>query len=96
MAEKSLVSLALITFVLLLRQIYVYLFHYKVSCSLDMRVHILFLCLLNSAYVFVHYSFEVGSIKSETFFIFEISQFTIFYMICYYYCHKASSLLPQR
>jgi hypothetical protein len=95
-AEKSLNALAVLTFLLVLRQIYVYLFQYKVSCSLDMRVHILILCLLNSAYVFVHYSLESASIKSETFFIFEISQFTIFYMICYYYCQKASSLLPRR
>lgn len=81
---------------LVMRQIYVYLFQYKVRWTTDMRIHILFLCLLNSAYAFIHYSFEPSNLKSKTFFIFEISQFTIFYMICYYYIQKASSLLPRR
>ena len=44
----------------------------------------------------IHYVDLSSVTKAETFFIIEIFRFSLFYMICYYYCAKASGLLTNQ
>ena len=62
---------------------------------IDWKIVILICCLLNQLNVWFHYSFMGSQLLGETWFLFEISRFFIFFLIFYYYCQKAGKLLPN-
>ena len=66
-------------------------FHYK-----DWKMVIFQICLINQLNVWVHYNFMGSTLLGQTFFLFEIFRFMIFFLIFYYYCQKAGKLLPDK
>ena len=83
-----------LTFVFLY-QIWVYKRNYKIEWK-DHRVIILMLCCFSCFYTFCHYSLMHGVIKGYTYFIIAISRITIFSLVFYYFCMKASKLMINK
>lgn len=51
---------------------------------------------LSSINVFLHYGLLNSDLRGPTFFMIEMFRFTIFFFITYYYCDRASGLLPNK
>jgi len=94
-SERIMVGVAVFTILMVLWQLYVYLWSHKISV-LDFRVITFFMCLLSSINVFIHYGFFSTIDKGKTFFLIELFRFSIFFMMCYYYCKKASKLVSYQ
>jgi len=94
-AEKLVGVISVLIFCLTIQQMYIHNTYYKVIWA-DFRMLIFTVCLLSSVDAFIHYQFLLGEQRGRTFFLIEIFRFIEFFIICYYYCNKASSLLPNK
>jgi hypothetical protein len=56
----------------------------------------LILCLISCLNCFTHYSFLHGTLKGYTYFIISIFRITIFSLVFYYFCMKASKLMKNK
>jgi hypothetical protein len=52
--------------------------------------------LLATINTFIHYALLYAEFKARMFFLIEIFRFVIFFLIVYYYCKRASGLLPNK
>ena len=87
---SSLILIAIISW-----EIYIYTAIYKIKW-MDFRLWILAVSCISSMYTFEHYAIDKPAFRSKTFFMIEMFRFVIFFMICYYYCDKAGSLLSNK
>ena len=53
------------------------------------------MCLIASANTFIHYAFFGKQLRGESFFLIDIFSSTILFLVCYYFCSRAGSLLPN-
>ena len=74
---------------------YIYKKYHSASFK-DPKMCIFILCIISSVYTFVHYSVMEPGLKAATFFIFNIFNFVIFFLLCFYYMSKANSLLENK
>ena len=76
-------------------QIWVYKNNYKIAWK-DHRVIILILCCFSCFFTFCHYSLLHGVLKGYTYFIIAIFRVTIFSLVFYYFCMKASKFILNK
>ena len=93
-SEKLIILIGFITWLYIIYQMYIYIKIYSISPG-DRRLIILLICWLSALFTWFRYSFFNTEEKGFTFFFVEIFRFIIFYTVCYYYCSKASDLLPN-
>ena len=94
--EKTIVvSNLLLSFVLIWQAYFVYMRIQKIQTS-DLRIKILFLCFASSLYNFFHYGILYPDAKASQFFIIIMFRFSITFMVCFYYCDKATGILKSR
>ena len=94
-AEKSVVLVAYLTWLFVMQQMFVYKSIYKVPAS-DKRYIIMLISWFSTLFTWVRYSFFTQEQKGTTFFFVELFRFIIFFFVCYYFCDKASCLLPNK
>ena len=85
----------LLSLFLFYQAFFVYMRQQKIPAS-DGRVRILFFCLASSLYTFFHYGILYPKDKGYQFFIIIMFRFTIIFMVCFYYCDKATGILRFR
>lgn len=68
---------------------------YKMRLT-DMRMTIYLLSFVSCLNVLIHYGLQNTHDRGSTFFVIEMLRFTIFFSITYYYCDRASGLLPNK
>lgn len=61
-----------------------------------MRLWVYVLCIIDSLNTIWHYGIAPITDKGKTFVIVEILRYTIFFLVCYYYCDKAKKLLTYK
>ena len=59
-------------------------------------MNILYVCLLGLTFEFLHYGVFPSQTRSKRFIGIEIFRFLTYFLICYYYCDRASGVLPNR
>ena len=93
--EKILIISSVVMMVLIIQQMWIYYHVNKVKFS-DTRQIIIVISFIATLNIFVHYGFTHADFKARTFFVIEIFRFTLFFSIVYYYCKRASGLLPNK
>ena len=91
--NKVLLVLTVAMFCVTVFQIYIYWFNHKLK---GFRVAIYGVCALSLLNTFIHYGVISPEDKSRSFVTIELFRATIFFMICYYYCEKMTSLLTYK
>ena len=94
-SDKVLDATSFIMQIVFLYQIWVYRKYYQIPWN-DHRIIILILCLISCLNCFTHYSFLHGTMKGYTYFIISIFRITIFSLVFYYFCMKASKLMKNK
>jgi len=61
-----------------------------------MRILIFAISFLSTLNIFIHYAIINPKTRSKSYFVIEIFRLSVFFLICYYYCNKASGLLPNK
>ena len=94
--DKSLLLIDLAVIALTVYQLWVYLSVHKIKIDQDFRIWVLGTSLIGLINTFLHYGVLPATWKARSFVLIEVFRNGIFFMICYYYCTKAGSLLSNR